>query len=199
MEVVEQNGEIYIKVDTESYSSGFKGKSDDEIRKFVANKVKQIAKMYIEDYKGSVKDLAWDRNCTAECEYLNYHAGVTIQDAYRVYDKLLGRKDRIKTESKSDDNGYYVGYADTHKEVMQQLMNLWNKTTDDNGNTKFVLDCIGKTVEIYRPSGEKKYSLFINDKWYMEDILPKLKRMGINFYLGQANKNDVEDYLRIWY
>lgn len=99
LEVVKQDGEIYLKANTDSYSSGFKGKSDDEIRKFVANKVKQIAKAYIEDYAHSIKDLTWDRNCTEKCDYLDYHSGATIQDAYRVYDKLLGRKDRIKTEA----------------------------------------------------------------------------------------------------
>lgn len=98
LEIVKKDGELYIQANTGSYSSGFKGYTEDEIRKFVANKVKQIAKMYIEDYKGSAKDLAWDRNCTVKCDYLDYHSGATIQDAYRVYDKLLGRKDRIKTE-----------------------------------------------------------------------------------------------------
>lgn len=98
LEIVKKDGELYIQANTDSYSSGFKGYTEDEIRKFVANKVKQIAKMYIEDYKGSAKDLAWDRNCTVKCDYLDYHSGATIQDAYRVYDKLLGRKDRIKTE-----------------------------------------------------------------------------------------------------
>ena len=100
LEIVKKDGELYIQANTDSYSSGFKGYTEDEIRKFVANKVKQIAKMYIEDYKGSAKDLAWDRNCTVKCDYLDYHSGATIQDAYRVYDKLLGRKDRIKTEAK---------------------------------------------------------------------------------------------------
>lgn len=98
LEIIKKDGELYIQANTDSYSSGFKGYTEDEIRKFVANKVKQIAKMYIEDYKGSAKDLAWDRNCTVKCDYLDYHSGATIQDAYRVYDKLLGRKDRIKTE-----------------------------------------------------------------------------------------------------
>lgn len=100
MDIVKQDGELFIRVDTDNYSSGFRGYSADEVRKFVANKVKQIAKIYIEDYGHYVKTLKWDRNCTEECNYLDYHSGATIQDAYRVYDKLLGRKDRIKTEAK---------------------------------------------------------------------------------------------------
>ena len=99
-DIVEQNGELFIKVDRNSYGSGFYGKSDEEVRKFFANKVKQIAKEFINDYHYDIPDLKWDRNCTVECSYLDYNSGATIQDGYRVYDKLLGRIDRIKTESK---------------------------------------------------------------------------------------------------
>ena len=102
-DIVEENGELFIKVDTEDYSSGFKGKTDDEVRRFFANKVKQIAKIYIDDYRHNNNNLKWDRNCTEKCEYLDYNSGVTIQDAYRVYDKLLGRIDRIKTEAKPEE------------------------------------------------------------------------------------------------
>lgn len=98
--IVEQDGELFIKVDRDSYGSGYYGKSDDEVRKFFANKVKQIAKEFINDYHYDIPDLKWDRNCTVECSYLDYNSGATIQDGYRVYDKLLGRIDRIKTESK---------------------------------------------------------------------------------------------------
>ena len=41
---------ICVKADRSSYGSGFYGKSDEEVRKFFANKVKQIVKVYIDDY-----------------------------------------------------------------------------------------------------------------------------------------------------
>ena len=96
-----------------------------------------------------------------------------------------------KQLTEADDEGYYAGYADNHKDVLNKLMSLWQLKKDKDGS-KFVLDCSGKKVEIYKPEGDKKYSLFLDDKWYMEDNLAVLKRMGINFYLGQTAKADVE-------
>lgn len=72
--------------------SPFRGKSEQQLKQWFATKVKQVAKQFESDY-GSVGK--WDRNNTNECDYLNYHSGATVQDAYRVYDTLLGRKQRI--------------------------------------------------------------------------------------------------------
>lgn len=68
------------------YYSAFSGKSDDEVKRYFASKIKQIVKE---------EGLDWDRNNTQPCDYLNYNSGVTVRDAYKVYDKLLGRIDRI--------------------------------------------------------------------------------------------------------
>ena len=66
--------------------SAFSKMSDDQVKKYFANKIKQIVKE---------EGLEWNRNNTDPCEYLDYHSGVTVRDAYKVYDKLLGRIDRI--------------------------------------------------------------------------------------------------------
>lgn len=108
-------------------------------------------------------------------------------DGYENEDIIM----ESKQLTEADDEGYYAGYADSHKDVLNKLMSLWQLKKNKDGS-KFVLDCSGKKVEIYKPEGDKKYSLFLDDKWYMEDNLATLKRMGINFYLGQTAKADVE-------
>ena len=80
------DGEINIIVDN-SWNSGFKGKSPEEIKKWFAKKVKQIIKE---------EGLDWKRDNEESADYM--HGDVRVKDAYRVYDKLLGRIDRI-TES----------------------------------------------------------------------------------------------------
>ena len=72
--------------------SPFRDKSENELKKWYAAKIKQIVKE---------EGLDWNRNNE---EFSHYIKG-TVRDAYRVYDKLLGRKEYIpdpnkKTEAK---------------------------------------------------------------------------------------------------
>ena len=83
-----------------SYSPFWKYPSserDKKVLEFFANKVKQIIKTEIEDGN---HDLQWDRNCTGISDYLGYKEDITVRDAYKVYDKLKGRKERIKESKK---------------------------------------------------------------------------------------------------
>ena len=80
------------------YYSAFTNKSDEEVKRYFAHKIKQIVKE---------EGLTWSRDNTEHSDYLDYDSGVTVRDAYKVYDRLLGRIDRI-TEgavmSKDDPN-----------------------------------------------------------------------------------------------
>ena len=78
--------------------SAFNDMDDTEVKKYYANKIKQIVKR---------EGLDWDRNNTKQCDYLDYHSGVTVRDAYKVYDRLLGRIDRIvdSEKLKESENG----------------------------------------------------------------------------------------------
>lgn len=71
------------------FYSAFSNMSDEEVKRYFAHKIKQIVKE---------EGLEWKRDNTEHCSYLDYDSGVTVRDAYRVYDRLLGRVDRI-TES----------------------------------------------------------------------------------------------------
>lgn len=89
LQVISQNDHICIKV----YTRGiFFGMHNEDIAKWYANKIKQIVKICMKDDMCAGK---WERTNTNRCCYLDYYSGVTVQDAYRVYDRLLGRIDRI--------------------------------------------------------------------------------------------------------
>lgn len=104
---IERKGsDIVIKVDRNNWQSAYRGKSDDEIKRYFATKIKQIVKE---------EGLNWDRNNTEASSYLDYHAGVTVQDAYRVYDKLLGRKDRIELQE---------GYKETLEKELERIQEI---------------------------------------------------------------------------
>lgn len=80
------------------FYSAFSKMSDEEVKRYFAHKIKQIVKE---------EGLEWSRDNTEHSDYLDYDSGVTVRDAYKVYDRLLGRIDRI-TEgiamSKDDPN-----------------------------------------------------------------------------------------------
>ena len=102
MDVEKMNGELVMKVYTK-YPSGFEGKTEDQISKYVAQKIKQIAKINIDHQNVRSMDgspAQWDRNETAT---LTYFGGkdddpITVRDAYKVYDSILGRKQRIESK-----------------------------------------------------------------------------------------------------
>lgn len=96
--------EAVMKFNTDTWKSGFKDKDINQLKKWLAGKIKQIVKE---------EDLDWSRDNTEICRYLDRGSGVTVRDAYRVYDRLLGRIDRIKESmipNSKDDN-----FSDTVK------------------------------------------------------------------------------------
>ena len=55
---------------------------------FMANKIKQIIKIEIDD--GNNK-LYWDRCCTEKPVYIGYRGNITVGECYQLYDLLKGR------------------------------------------------------------------------------------------------------------
>lgn len=98
-----KDGKLVIAADVYNYDSYFRGKDEEFIRKYFANKVKQIVKINIEDgiddHSGNA---GWKRDCECQVDYMGYDEKITIKDCYRVYDKLLGRIDRITEGTLSD-------------------------------------------------------------------------------------------------
>jgi len=108
MSVDYEGSEVVAKFDTSDYSSGFRGKDELQIKKWLANKVKQIVKE---------EGLDWKRDNTERVSYM--HGSVTVQDAYRVYDKLLGRKDYIPDPNKKEE----AKEVETKKLNKEELLN----------------------------------------------------------------------------
>ena len=88
----EKNGEIYLE--DRDYVCA-------DVRKFFADKIKQIIKIEIED--GNNK-LEWSRSCSAIPVYI--HGGVTVGDCYELYELLKGRN--TSKNSYSTYNDYTV-------------------------------------------------------------------------------------------
>ena len=91
--VVKKNGERVFLVIDKSYRNyysevnGFLGMNEKMIKVFFAEKVKQIAETEISD-----DDIGeWKRDNLNQSTYLSYYEDITIQDAYFVYENLLGR------------------------------------------------------------------------------------------------------------
>ena len=100
-----EDGEVLIEVDMigsktsycghftcngfHCYSNGHFGMmSDDDIRQWMARLVKKTATMELRD--NDIKG-GWKRDNDRVCNYLDRRSGVTIADAYLVYEHLLGR------------------------------------------------------------------------------------------------------------
>lgn len=61
--------------------------NDEQIRKFFANKLKQIVKK---------EGLEWNRDNQEISSYLGYGEEITVADVYKAYDVLLGRNNKIQ-------------------------------------------------------------------------------------------------------
>lgn len=62
---------------------------DSEVCAYMAKKIKQVVKI---EYEDGNSDATWERNNDTPLDYM--HDGVTVADAYKTYDALLGRPDR---------------------------------------------------------------------------------------------------------
>ena len=60
--------------------------SDEKIKIWFANRIKDLIKE---------EGLSWKRDNQSETDYLGYKEHITVQDAYKAYDKLKGRKDHF--------------------------------------------------------------------------------------------------------
>lgn len=76
--------------------NAFYNKTDDEIKEWVATKIKAVVE---EEEKDSGAKL-WDSSCDLELEYM--HIGVRAKDAYSVYNALLGRKERVNEQRRRE-------------------------------------------------------------------------------------------------
>jgi len=91
----EKDGNLVIHTKSEGWDNPFRAMDDQKIREYVAGKIKQIVKTELRD-NGADERNNWNRNNDTELDYLtrNNENPITVKDAYKLYDALLGRKAR---------------------------------------------------------------------------------------------------------
>lgn len=92
-----------IEVDM-SPRSGYVGKSDQEIKKFFANRLKAICQQWLHDNNINPYN-NWNANCQEVCDYLgHFKTDITIGDAYKAYQILSGKTDKSINEGWSSED-----------------------------------------------------------------------------------------------
>lgn len=84
----QKDNQIYFTTNPYNYSNPFNRKNDIQIKEYLANKMKQIAKIEMQDYSSKGK---WARNNESILDYLGYDEKVSVADVYELYDMLKGR------------------------------------------------------------------------------------------------------------
>lgn len=98
-----EDGKIVITVD---YPSELHYKTESEIAEYMANKIKQVIKIEIDDGLRA----EWDRNSRVVSNYLSrWEQPVEIRDAYQAYDILKSRKIKQKVPEQIDARDLTVG------------------------------------------------------------------------------------------
>lgn len=144
IDIGEEDGEIVIYGGI-SYGSPFLDyrsstgvKDDSAVRKFMAHKIKQIVKIEADDGNS---DIVWKRDCETPLSYMGYDETITVRDCYRVYDKLLGRIDRItegSIPSMHDENFADYVLRDFRLFLMDRYGDeLYRDVTEDDVNDYF--------------------------------------------------------------
>lgn len=91
-----ENNEICIEVNTDYFTkycntsvvNPFINMSENEIKFWFAQKIKQIVKKEEQDANGTKW---WKRDNTRELAYMGYKEKITVQDAYKLYDIMKCR------------------------------------------------------------------------------------------------------------
>lgn len=193
-DIIKKGSEIYISVNTENYESGYRGKSEQDIKRYFAQKVKQIVKE---------EGLEWSRDNTEISAYLDRGSDVTVQDAYRVYDKLLGRVDRIKTEESKGiitERGKRIA---RYREFDNgHILHQWDEMSNEEAEEKAKQASIENPNDVYYVAIDDIMNPRSDISWYrgnqytIEDIMNKRHlQESINFD-GFKNSEELQDYFQ---
>ena len=193
-DIIKKGSEIYISVNTENYESGYRGKSEQDIKRYFAQKIKQIVKE---------EGLEWSRDNTEISYYLARDSEVTVQDAYRVYDKLLGRIDRIKTEESKEiitESGKRIA---RYREFDNgHVLHQWDEMSNEEAEEKAKQASIENPDDVYYVAYDDIMNPRSDISWYrgnqytIEDIMNKRHlQESINFD-GFKNNEELQKYFQ---
>lgn len=85
---IEVNANYFTKWCNTSVANPFINMSENEIKFWFAQKIKQIVKKEEQDNNGTKW---WKRDNTRELDYMGYKEKITVQDAYKLYDIMKCR------------------------------------------------------------------------------------------------------------
>ena len=193
-DIIKKGSEIYISVNTENYESGYRGKSEQDIKRYFAQKVKQIVKE---------EGLEWSRDNTEISAYLDRGSDVTVQDAYRVYDKLLGRIDRIKTEESKEIKTESGKRIARYREFDNgHVLHQWDEMSNEEAEEKAKQASIENPNDVYYVAYDDIMNPRSDISWYrgnqytIEDIMNKRhSQESINFD-GFENNEELQKYFQ---
>ena len=193
-DIIKKGSEIYISVNTENYESGYRGKSEQDIKRYFAQKVKQIVKE---------EGLEWSRDNTEISAYLDRGSDVTVQDAYRVYDKLLGRIDRIKTEESKEIKTESGKRIARYREFDNgHVLHQWDEMSNEEAEEKAKQASIKNPNDVYYVAYDDIMNPRSDISWYrgnqytIEDIMNKRHlQESINFD-GFENNEELQKYFQ---
>lgn len=78
--------------DNKCLKNRFVDMTDDKVKAYFANKIKQIVKMeesiLKKFYNNTSKDLSWRKDNQQKCGYMGYKETITVADAYAAYKNL---------------------------------------------------------------------------------------------------------------
>ena len=193
-DIIKKGSEIYISVNTENYESGYRGKSEQDIKRYFAQKVKQIVKE---------EGLEWSRDNTEISAYLDRGSDVTVQDAYRVYDKLLGRIDRIKTEESKEIKTESGKRIARYREFDNgHVLHQWDEMSNEEAEEKAKQASIENPNDVYYVAIDDIMNPRSDISWYkgnqytIEDIMNKRHlQESINFD-GFENNEELQKYFQ---
>ena len=193
-DIIKKGSEIYISVNTENYESGYRGKSEKDIKRYFDQKVKQIVKE---------EGLEWSRDNTEISAYLDRGSDVTVQDAYRVYDKLLGRIDRIKTEESKEIKTESGKRIARYREFDNgHVLHQWDEMSNEEAEEKAKQASIENPNDVYYVAYDDIMNPRSDISWYrgnqytIEDIMNKRHlQESINFD-GFENNEELQKYFQ---
>jgi hypothetical protein len=94
--IEEQDGRLYLKVKTYGNDQVlvYLDKTPEQLKIWYAKKIKEIIKREIEDYDEKLGQ--WSRDNENVSAYLGYNEDITVADAYKAYETMLGRSTQSK-------------------------------------------------------------------------------------------------------
>lgn len=104
---------VELQCNDEHWESGFRGKSEEDIKHWFALKLKAV----VQDEVGNNKS-GWSRDNMRISDYISYHNDITVSHCYECYDFLLGRSGHVYAYQLDENKPEYIRFKKAIAEVL---------------------------------------------------------------------------------